>query len=273
MEEQEEYKKVTLIDQLSIAVSSPKNYKHLTKLKTSRLVWFVVILSFLLAFIEFGIDAIFWVSKVGGFRNLAEKVIPAFTYEDGRLSIERDIQIAVGNGNLYINTDSADVNLDDMETDGSYVVIGSENVTIGIVTGGKGYEYMVTPIKYFLLPDGFNNNSLASCAPLFYMYIIIMFIFVMIGCAGRQLLLALLFSIVGNTFAKNLNARLSYGKVFTICVYAQTLAMFIMSVNNAVDYMIPSFFMWMVAMIISMVFMNRAIMAHVSGDIPPGDIF
>ena len=30
MEEQEEYKKVTLIDQLSIAVSSPMNYKHLT---------------------------------------------------------------------------------------------------------------------------------------------------------------------------------------------------------------------------------------------------
>lgn len=273
MEEQEEYKKVTLIDQLAIAVSSPKNYKHLTKLKTSRLVWFVVILSFLLAFIEFGIDAIFWTAKVGGFRNLAENVIPAFSYEDGKMSIERDIQVAVGNGNLYINTENAEVDLNEMTTDGAYVAIGSENVTVGVVSGGKGYEYMVTPIKYFMLPNGFNNASLAACAPLFYVYMFVMFMFVMIGCAGRQLLLALLFSIVGNSFAKHLNTRLTYGKVFTICVYAQTLAMLLLSVNTAVDYMISSFILWMAAMMISMVFMNRAIMAHVSGDIPPGDIF
>ena len=101
----------------------------------------------------------------------------------------------------------------------------------------------------------------------------VMFMFVMIGCAGRQLLLALLFSIVGNSFAKHLNTRLTYGKVFTICVYAQNLAMLLLSVNTAVDYMISSFILWMAAMMISMVFMNRAIMAHVSGDIPPGDIF
>ena len=49
--------------------------------------------------------------------------------------------------------------------------------------------------------------------------------------------------------------------------------MFIMSVNIAVDYIISSFLMWMIAMILAMVFMNRAIMSHVSGDIPPGDIF
>ncbi len=273
MEEQEEYKKVTLLDQFSIAVSSPKNYKNLTGLKTGRLVAFVILLSFLLAFIEFGIDAIFWVSKVGGFRNLAENEIPAFTYSDGRLSIESDIQIAVGSGNLYINTESADVSLDDMETDGSYIAVGSENITVGIVSGGQGYEYMKMPIRYLMLPQGFDNAKLAACAPLFYVYIIIMFLCVMIGLAGRQLLLALIFSILGNTSAKNLNTGLSYGKVYVICVYAQTLAMFIMSVNSAAGYMVSSFFVWFVTMFISIIFMNRAIMAHVSGDIPPGDIF
>lgn len=273
MDEQEEYKKVTLVDQLAIAVSSPKNYKHLTKLKTGRLVWFVIIISFLLAFIEFGIDAIFWVGNVGGFSNLANNIIPKFTYENGRLDAERDVQVAVGSGNLYINTESSEVDLSKLETDGTYIAIGSETVTVGIVSGGKGYEYMKTPIKYFMLPTGFNNSMLASFAPLFYGYMIIMFICVVIGCAGRQLLLALLFSLVGNTFSKTLNTGLSYGKVYTICVYAMTLSMFIMSVNIAVDYIISSFFMWMIAMILAMVFMNRAIMSHVSGDIPPGDIF
>ena len=241
MEEQEENKKVTLLDQLSIAVSSPKNYKQLVKLKTGRLVWFVVIISFLLAFIEFGIDAIFWVGKVGGLRNLITNKIPAFTYHDNKLDMEHDI--------------------------------GSENIVMGMVSDGKGYDYMETPLKYMFLPDGFNNSKLAVLTPVFYMYMVIMFIAVMVASAGRQLLLALIFSIAGNRLARILNTGLSYGKVFTICVYAQTLAVFIMSVNTALGYLLSSFVVWIIALVVSMVFMNKAIGSYVSGDIPPGDVF
>ncbi|MFR5029056.1 MAG: hypothetical protein ACLTDF_10070 [Coprococcus sp.] len=49
-----------------------------------------------------------------------------------------------------------------------------------------------------------------------------MFIAVMVASAGRQLLLALIFSIAGNRLARILNTGLSYGKVFTICVYADS---------------------------------------------------
>ena len=246
MEEQEENKKVTLLDQLSIAVSSPKNYKQLVKLKTGRLVWFVVIISFLLAFIEFGIDAIFWVGKVGGLRNLITNKIPAFTYHDNKLDMEHDMQLEIGNATLYINTENASVDLDSMETDGVYIAIGSENIVMGMVSDGKGYEYMVTPLKYMFLPDGFNNSKLAALTPVFYMYMVIMFISVMAASAG---------------------------KVFTICVYAQTLSVFIISVNTALGYLLSSFVVWIIALVVSMIFMNKAIGSYVSGDIPPGDVF
>ena len=147
MEEQEEFKKVTLLDQLSIAVSSPKNYRHLVFRKKGRLVLFVVVLSFLLAFIEFGIDTIFWINKVGGFGNLATNEIPAFEYKNGRLAIERDVQLEFSGATLYINTEKAAVDLNDMETDGVYVTIGSEKIVMGMVTGGVGYTYMETPHK------------------------------------------------------------------------------------------------------------------------------
>ena len=260
MEEQEENKKVTLLDQLSIAVSSPKNYKQLVKLKTGRLVWFVVIISFLLAFIEFGIDAIFWVGKVGGLRNLITNKIPAFTYHDNKLDMEHDMQLEIGNATLYINTENASVDLDSMETDGVYIAIGSENIVMGMVSDGKGYDYMETPLKYMFLPDGFNNSKLAVLTPVFYMYMVIMFIAVMVASAGNRL-------------ARILNTGLSYGKVFTICVYAQTLAVFIMSVNTALGYLLSSFVVWIIALVVSMVFMNKAIGSYVSGDIPPGDVF
>ena len=94
-----------------------------------------------------------------------------------------------------------------------------------------------------------------------------------VASAGRQLLLALIFSIAGNRLARILNTGLSYGKVFTICVYAQTLAVFIMSVNTALGYLLSSFVVWIIALVVSMVFMNKAIGSYVSGDIPPGDVF
>ena len=96
---------------------------------------------------------------------------------------------------------------------------------------------------------------------------------VMAASAGRQLLLALIFSIAGNGLARNLNTGLSYGKVFTICVYAQTLSVFIMSVNTALGYLLSSFVVWIIALVVSMIFMNKAIGSYVSGDIPPGDVF
>lgn len=72
-----------------------------------------------------------------------------------------------------------------METDGVYIVIGSENIVMGMVSDGKGYEYMVTPLKYMFLPDGFNNSKLAALTPVFYMYMVIMFISVMAASAGQ----------------------------------------------------------------------------------------
>jgi membrane-associated HD superfamily phosphohydrolase len=125
---------------------------------------------------------------------------------------------------------------------------------------------METPLKYMFLPDGFNNSKLAVLTPVFYMYMVIMFIAVMVASAGRQLLLALIFSIAGNRLARILNTGLSYGKVFTICVYAQTLAVFIMSVNTALGYLLSSFVVWIIALVVSMVFMNKAIGSYVSGD-------
>ena len=137
--------------------------------------------------------------------------------------MEHDMQLEIGNATLYINTENASVNLDSMETDGVYIAIGSENIVMGMVSDGKGYDYMETPLKYMFLPDGFNNSKLAVLTPVFYMYMVIMFIAMMVASAGRQLLLALIFSIAGNRLARILNTGLSYGKVFTICVYVTEL--------------------------------------------------
>ena len=46
-----------------------------------------------------------------------------------------------------------------------------------------------------------------------------------------------------------------------------------MSVNTALGYLLSSFVVWIIALVVSMIFMNKAIGSYVSGDIPPGDVF
>lgn len=266
----DDYEKVTLLDQISIAVSSPKNYRHLLKLKTSRLVLFMAVVSFLFVFMEFGIGVIFWTANVGGFRSFATETLPEFSYEDGRLSMDGDCEIDAGHASIYINTESSKVDWSELTSDGTYITVGSEYVVMGMLSGGQAYTYMSTPLKYMLV-NGFNNSMLASLAPLYYVYMAFMYLMYMLMKVGGQLVLALIFSILGNGFARNLSMNLSYGKVYTVCVYAQTLPMFIMTLNNALDYMLPSTLVWIAAMIISMVFMNRAIFGS-AGDVPPGSM-
>lgn len=267
---EDDYEKVTLLDQISIAVSSPKNYKHLMKLKTSRLVLFMAVVSFLFVFMEFGIEVIFWTANVGGFRSFATETLPEFSYEDGKLSMDGDCEIDVGNATVYINTESSKVDWSELTSDGTYITIGSEYMVMGMLSGGQAYTYMSTPIRYMMV-NGFDNSRLASLAPLYYMYMAFVYLLEMLMKVGEQLVLALIFSIVGNGFAKNLSMNMSYGKVYTVCIYAQTLSMFIMSLNNALDYLLPSTLVWIAAMFISMIFMNRAIFGS-TGDIPPGSM-
>ena len=72
--------KLRLIDRLSIAVTSPKNYDELVKLSTGKVVTYMILISFLLAIIEFGINAITYVARIGGFENLILNSMPKFRW-------------------------------------------------------------------------------------------------------------------------------------------------------------------------------------------------
>lgn len=269
----DDFSHVTMLDQISISVTSPKQYKHLVKLRTGRLVWFIVLVTFIFAFIEFGIEAIAWVGKVGGFKKLAMEVIPPFTYEDEALSMEQDYQLDIGDIKLYINTEDEEVSLKDMDVDGVYVTIGSKSLNMGIVSNGMTYTYMEMPVKYLIFSNSFDNESLAALSPLFYAYIIFMFVCVMVSCAVRHLMLALILSLVVNGVANRLHTGLTYGKVFAVCVYSLTLVMFVMSVNMAMGVILPSFAVWMLGMFVAMMYANKAIISMSNLDVPPGSFF
>lgn len=266
----EEYSKVMMVDQLAIAVSSPKNYKHLTKLKASKTVGFMILIAFILTFIEFGIGVITFIMHVGGLNNLITNKVPQFVIEDGKLTAESEMSLDIGNATIYMNTDYDRITLDDIKTNGVYIAFGKENVVMGMINGGQTYEYSTMDLDK-LFYDGFNNDQLASAVPAFYVAFVIMYIVMMFGSVIKMIFLALVFSIVARTLAKGLHTGLSYGNVFRVCLYGLTLPMLLTSVNTCLDFLIPSSIMFVITLILAFSMINRGIASHVGTTAPPED--
>ncbi|MBP3327165.1 MAG: DUF1189 domain-containing protein [Coprococcus sp.] len=269
---EEDYKKVTMADQIAIAVSSPKNYKQLTGLKTGKLVAFMFVITFLLVFIEFGISAITFIAKTGGFKNLALNKIPAFTYDGAKLEMDGNLELSIGEMIIYIDTEKEKLSLDDIEEDGAYIAMGRENIIMGIISGGQNYEYMNYALS-LLFPVSFDNSKLAELAPSFYIYLVIVYIANMIGKAIKILLYALIFSIVGRAVAGNFQTGLSYGQVYKVCIYGLTLSMLLAAVNFAAGYFVPEALLMMINVFLSFMFINRGILSHIDMTKPPQDLF
>lgn len=266
---EEDYKKVSMVDQIAIAVTSPKNYKTLTDLKVGKTVAFVILMTFILTFIQTGIGMVCFLLKIGGFENLFMNKIPNFVYENGRLDMDTEMEFSVDNVTIFVNTDYDKIAIDEMETDGVYITIGKTRMVIGAVSAGYTYEQGEFILSK-LFPDHLDNEVLCSFIPAFYTMLIFMYIGGMIGNAVKWLFLALVFSIMGRALAMNLRTGLYYGEVFRICIYGLALGLLLSAVNAALEYFIASSIMFIVLIIISFLFINRAIMSHVSfHDGPP----
>lgn len=271
----DEYSKVNMIDQIAISVSSPKNYVHLTKLKTGKTVAFMILIAFIMVFMEVGISFITFLVHVGGLDNLVNNKITPFVYEDGALSAENEMALDIGNTIIYINTDYEDVSLADMDTDGIYLAFGSKSMIMGIVSGTTVYEYMTMEYTDFVdlgvISDGFDNAALASMIPIFYISMALVYIFSMAGDIIEALIYALIFSIVARMMAKNLNTGLSYGNVLRVCIYGQTLGMLLTAANSCAG-LVSSTIMYIIYFIISYMFITRGIGAHARNpEAPPDD--
>lgn len=268
----EEYEKVSMVDQIAIAVTSPKSYKALTGLKVGKTVAFVILLTFILTFIQIGIGIVCFLLKIGGFENLFMNKVPDFVYEDGTLIMDTEMELSVGSVTVFVNTDYDKISIEEMDGDGVYITLGRKRMVIGAVSAGYSYEQGEFLLSK-LLPENLNNEVLCTYIPALYLTLAFMYIGGMVGSAIKWLLFALIFSILGRAVASNFRTGLYYGDVFRVCIYGLTLGLLLSAANDALGYFLPPTFMFFITLIISFVFINRGILSHVKfPDEPPGSL-
>lgn len=228
---------MTFSEQIVYAMFKPSKYKEMIKLKTGRSVLFIFVMMLVLGIVSFLIPVGAYITGFGGFERLFMERMGELEYKNGELSIDAPFEMRFGSDNILIDTSVEKITDEMLDRDGIYFAVGSKVIRMTFVLDGETLDYTSVSLDS-LLHEGFNNESLCQKIPAIYGYLVLAFVFTCLGFFIKYAFIALVFSIVINSMNKQFEFGLSYGQVFMICFYGQTLG-YILSNFNAALGLLP----------------------------------
>ena len=223
-------------EQIVYAMFKPSKYKEMLELKKSRFVVFVIVLMLALGIVRVAVPTAAVITGFGGFENLFINKISPMEYKDDKLSIEEKFEMSVGTYKVIIDTEDSRFPDEKMRRKGGYLAFGSEYMTLAYNVGGRVTRYQEIKLDSFL-SEGFNNESLQKMIPFIYSYIVFMFIASCGVYFVKYALLSLIFGFFVNSINKKAGIGLSFGEVFKLCFYGQTLGIIISNFNMALGFL------------------------------------
>lgn len=223
---------MTFSEQIVYAMFKPSKYKELIKLKQGRFNLFVVVIMLVLGIVTFVIPAGATITGFGGFEKLFKNQLATIRYEDGGLKLDTQFRMKVNGLNIVMQTDGETVDDSELSKDGVYLAIGSKMLSFVTTIDGNTSHYQDMDISG-LFDENFNCDSLVKLIPNIYIYMFVVFIFDCVGFFIKYAVMALLFGLFINTINKTMNMNMTFGEVFKLCFYGQTLGIIISNFNTA----------------------------------------
>lgn len=214
-------------------------------------------ITFLLTLISYVVPMASLLAGIGGYRAFFTENLPAFSVVEGELSIEKMQDFYLNQIHIVIDADVEEYTKKDLESQEEYVLFFSKtNVVTNLTPIPIGFQYSM------MEQDRIDNQYMASLAPRFYGAVagagLVAWISQMISYA----FLALLFAVCGMGVNRLSGANLSFGRLYCIALYAET--MFAL-VSHLIVYFVTgilSYIMYIIGAMISMRAMNTGILLH-----------
>ncbi len=252
-----ENEKIGFFEQFYISIVKRKDYTKLSKLKGGRHFIYLLGITFLLVLIVYVIPLAGLLARIGGFSNFFLTRLPAFKIVDGEFSIETPMDFTVNS--LHIVADSS------VDTYSTLVV--SEDKLPSVYFGKKGMtsNMGIVPMTFTYTMLGINNidnQTVAASSGGFYMLLTFSGLIEWFALMGSYVFMALVFALFSIPVNKMVKANLSFGKLFALSLYAETVFALVSRIamyfsGNMVFLIISA-----VSIIISMRSLNVAIMYH-----------
>lgn len=248
---------MTFSEQIWYGLFKPSKYKEILQLRARRSVLYVVVLMLVLGLITFVMPTAAIIAGFGGMNKLFTETMSPMSYDGESLTIERPFRMAVDGSIFLIDTEYYTVPDSELERDGAYIALGSKNIRLTTVFGGEIWSDSIMSLDQVIGP-GFNNQSLVSLIPAIYVSLFICYIIMCLGFFIKYAIFALVLSIFISSVNKQMSIGLSFGQVFMLCFYGQSLGIVISNFNLAVGLINPTI-VSLVTMFISIQFVTSAI--------------
>jgi hypothetical protein len=249
--------KPTFSEQIVYAMFRPSKYVNLLDLKNGRFVRFIIVMMVVLSIVTFVIPTGAVITGFGGFENLFTRVIPALSVEDGKLQIEEPFSMTFDQYNVLIDTDDASPADEKLSKAGAYIAIGSQVIRFAFSTGTEVHDYSTLSLSG-LLSDTFTNQTLTELIPSIYTGMFITFVLMCFGFFIKYAFFALLLALIASFANKKLELGISFGNLFKLGFYSESLAMVLTNFNDALGYPLPYIIVNFIAIFISLQFVTNA---------------
>ena len=247
-------------DRYITAMFAPGEYNLLLKLSAGKIISYIMFLVLLTSLIQYGIPGLAAVAGYGGVRNYIMKELPSFSLKDGRLEVSKKYEKEDEDSGLYILVDTSKESFseDDISKDMLSVLLISKNniITYNNLSGVSG---LVQEQKFSDFKNAtVNNETIAGIAPIIYFGLFVLYVLMYILTLLRYLMSALFYALILYILSRVMTANISYGIIFKIALFAQTIGSIVMAVANFIGG--PIFVMAgsTFAMIVTVLIMNRA---------------
>lgn len=216
---------------------------------------YLLLLMAFLVFIDTVIPITAWTTSVGGLKRLFLERVPAFTLEDGSFQIASPLSFHVGPA-IRVEINSGEEAYAPAAFEAEYqeeILVSRTNVLVR--AGDRMAEVPFSALKNMKM----DNQSLVAMIP---SVITLFFFYCLIGLLSKGIqyvLIAFAFGMICRAGVRSPDGRfVSMKESFLIAFYAKTLFAVIGSVNACLGYMVSSFWMTMVSVMIIMGYIYKA---------------
>lgn len=250
---------MTLSEQIVYGMVKPSKYKEILELKRSRWIGYVIVMMLALSVFSFAIPVASTIHGFGGFKNLFTNTLSDFEYSNQELNMEKPYKMTIGMVHVLVDTEYDTIPIDILDKDGIYYAIGKKSVKLVYMLGGSVQAENDVDLD-LLLTEGFNNQTLCDMIPGIYLFLVLMFITTAVGQFISHGFFSLILALCVNSMNKHMEIGLSFGKVFALSFYGQSLYMVVSTVNNIIG-ILPSILVTMVGLFVTIHFVTTALIS------------
>ncbi len=248
---------MTLSEQIVYGMAKPKKYKELIELPAGRSAGYVAVMMLILCLVGYIVPVASSIAGFGGFTKLFRENMPRLEYKSDTLTSTGPFMLSIKGVHIIINTEEEEVNESRMRAEGAYIAIGAKKLTLNISYGGKVDSYGKMSLNT-LLPDGFTNEDLVNAVPYIYAYLVLGLIITLLSYFIKYAFFAIILSLILRALVRQLDLNMSFGQLFMISFYGQSLSFIITNFNAALG-LIPGFIVSAVGIFITVHMITSAV--------------